>query len=55
VGQKDFVDFDDVRVYGVSNGRVKNLMDKENRLIAQSFLDSASLDISNEFSRLLDL
>ena len=55
MGQKDFVDFDDVRVYGVSNGRVKNLMDKENRLIAQSFLDSASLDISNEFSRLLDL
>ncbi|MBO7060573.1 MAG: AAA family ATPase [Fibrobacter sp.] len=55
VGQKDFVDFDDVRVYGVSNGRVKNLMDKESRLIAQSFLDSASLDISNEFSRLLDL
>lgn len=55
VGQKDFVNFDDVRVYGVSNGRVKNLMDKENRLIAQSFLDSASLDISNEFSRLLDL
>ncbi len=55
VGQKDFVDFDDVRVYGVNNGRVKNLMDKESRLIAQSFLDSVSLDISNEFSRLLDL
>ena len=42
VGQKDFIDFDEVRVYGVNNGRVKNLMDKENRLIAQSFLDSAS-------------
>ena len=55
VGQKDFIDFDEVRVFGVTNGRVKNLMDKESRLIAQSFLDSASLDISNEFSRLLDL
>ncbi len=55
VGQRDFVDFDDVRVYGVNNGRIKNLLDRENRLIAQSFLDSASVDISNEFSQLLEV
>jgi len=55
VGQSDFVNFDDVRVYGVNNGRVKNLLDRENRLIAQSFLDSVSVDISNEFSQLLEV
>jgi predicted ATPase len=55
VGQSDFINFEDVRVYGVSNGRVKSLLDRENRLIAQSFLDSVSVDISNEFSQLLEV
>ena len=55
VGQEDFFNFDDLCVCGVSDGTVKNLLDKENRLIAQSFLDSVSLDISNEFSQLLDV
>ena len=53
--QADFVNFEDVSVYGIDKGRAKTLLDKENRLISQSFLDSASIDISNEFSRLLDV
>lgn len=55
VGQKDFFIYDDLCVYGVKNGRIRNLLDNENRLIAQSFLDSTSLDIANEFSQLLDI
>ena len=55
VRQKDFFNFDDLCVYGVNKGRVRNLLDNENRLIAQSFLDSTSLDIANEFSKLLDI
>ena len=53
--QTDYVNFEDVSVYGIDKGRAKTLLDKENRLISQSFLDSASIDISKEFSRLLDV
>ena len=53
--QGDFINFDEVRVYGIDKGRAKNLLDKENRLISQSFLDSVSMDISNEFGQLLSV
>jgi hypothetical protein len=55
VGQSDFMNFDEISVYGINNGRVKSLLDEENRLIAQSFLDSVSIDISKEFSDLIDV
>lgn len=55
VGQSDFINFDEISVYGINNGRVKSLLDKENRLIAQSFLDSVSIDISKEFSNLINV
>jgi hypothetical protein len=55
VGQSDFMNYDEISVYGINNGRVKSLLDGENRLIAQSFLDSVSIDISKEFSDLIDV
>jgi hypothetical protein len=55
VGQSDFMNFDEISVYGINNGRVKSLLDEENRLIAQSFLDSVSIDISKEFSNLINV
>jgi AAA15 family ATPase/GTPase len=55
VGQSDFMNFDEISVYGINNGLVKSLLDEDNRLIAQSFLDSVSIDISKEFSDLIDV
>ena len=49
------MNFDEISVYGINNGRVNSLLDGENRLIAQSFLDSVSIDISKEFSNLINI
>lgn len=53
--QSDFLSFDDLCVLGVNDGRARSILDKDSRLISQSFLDSVSLDISNEFGRLLEV
>lgn len=55
VGQEHFIDFRNISVYGIKNGRVKSLLDHENRLISQTALDSVSVDISSEFGRLLNV
>lgn len=55
MGQSDFVAFDDLSVYAIEKGRVKSLLDEESKLIDQTALDAVSLEISQEFSRLLDI
>lgn len=55
MGQTDFIAFDDLSVYALDKGKVKSLLDEESKLIDQSALDSVSLEISQEFSRLLDI
>jgi predicted ATP-dependent endonuclease of OLD family len=55
LGRVAFVDFEDISVYAMMDGRVKTIKDEELRLISQSALDSASDDISEDFSKLLEL
>lgn len=49
------IDYDSVSVYAIENGKCKSIKDSEHRLIAQSSLDAASDDISDDFSKLLEL
>lgn len=55
LGSDAFIGFDDISVYAMIDGRVKTIKDEELRLISQSALDSASDDISEDFSKLLEL
>jgi len=55
LGSDAFIGFDNISVYAVIDGRVKTIKDEELRLISQSALDSASDDISEDFSKLLEL
>lgn len=55
LGTSQFIQFDDVRVYSIQNGKTKNIMDKEFNLISQSQLDSVSDVISKDFSKMLEL
>ena len=55
LGGDAFIDFDSISVYAMMDGRVKSIKDDELRLISQSALDSASDDISEDFSKLLEL
>lgn len=50
-----YIDYDEINVYTIANGCVKSIKDNEDRLIVQSALDSASDNISNDFSKLLEL
>ena len=55
LGSNAFIDYDSISVYAMMDGRVKNIKDEELRLISQSALDSVSDDISEDFSKLLEL
>lgn len=55
LGSDAFIGFDNISVYAMVDGRVKTIKDEELRLISQSALDSASDDISEDFSKLLEL
>jgi predicted ATPase len=55
LGSDAFIGFDNISVYAMMDGRVKTIKDEELRLISQSALDSASDDISEDFSKLLEL
>jgi len=55
LGSNAFIDYDHISVYAMMDGRVKTIKDEELRLISQSALDSASDDISEDFSKLLEL
>lgn len=55
LGNGRYISYDQISVYSMANGHAKSIKDKEFRLISQSALDSASDDISKDFSKLLDL
>lgn len=55
LGSDACISFDSISVYAMMDGRVKSIKDEELRLISQSALDSASDDISEDFSKLLEL
>jgi predicted ATPase len=47
--------FDDISVFLMENGKIKDIMDYENRLIDADPIDDVSEVISKEFSQLLDI
>lgn len=54
VGKSSTISFEDINVYAVDNGTVKDIKDYDLRLIAQTDLDAASDTISSDFSKLLE-
>lgn len=55
VGKGMFVSPDDLTAYEINDGSAKSIIDDETGLISADALDSASIDIEREFSKLLDL
>ena len=55
LGEDEIVEYEKISVYAMKDGHARNIMDDELRLISQSALDAASDDISEDFSKLLDL
>ncbi len=55
IGKKSTVPFENINVYSVSNGTVKEIKDNELRLISQNDLDAVSDIISSDFSNLISL
>ena len=55
LGSEDTVEYKNISVYAIKDGYARTIMDDELRLISQSALDAASDDISEDFSKLLDL
>ena len=55
LGSEDVVELKSISVYSMKDGHARSIMDEELRLISQSALDSASDDISEDFSKLLEL
>ena len=54
VGDSAAISFEDINVYAVDNGTVKDIKDYELRLISQTELDAASDAIASDFSKLLE-
>ena len=54
VGKSAAIQFEDINVYAVDNGTVKDIKDYDLRLIFQTDLDAASDTISSDFSKLLE-
>lgn len=55
LGCEHYIGYEDISVYAMKDGRIKSIKDDEMRLISQSALDAASDDISEDFSKLLEL
>jgi hypothetical protein len=55
IGKKSVVPFENISVYSVSGGKVKDIKDHELRLISQNDLDAVSDIISSDFSNLISL
>lgn len=54
VGKSSAISFEDINVYAVDNGTVKDIKDYDLRLISQTDLDAASDTIASDFSKLLE-
>lgn len=55
ISERLFIDFTDVGAYKVGNGYVKDIMDKDSRMIDVTEIDECSRDINNTFDRLLSI
>lgn len=55
LGDDEIVEYEKISVYAMKDGHARSIMDDELRLISQSALDAASDDISEDFSKLIDL
>ena len=55
LGDNEVVEYEKISVYSMKDGHARSIMDDELRLISQSALDAASDDISEDFSKLIDL
>jgi len=47
--------FEDVKAYTMSNGVLKSVLDKKNKLIGPEIIDAVSTEFENEYSELLDI
>ena len=54
VGKASAISFEDINVYAVDKGTVKDIKDYDLRLISQTDLDAASDTIASDFSKLLE-
>lgn len=54
VGKASAISFEDINVYAVDNGTIKDIKDYDLRLISQTDLDAASDTIASDFSKLLE-
>jgi predicted ATPase len=55
IDAKNAFDIKDVAAFSLSDGRLKNLISKENELIDTNIIDDISNEINNEFIKLLDV
>lgn len=55
LGDDEVVEYENISVYAIKDGHARSIKDDELRLISQSALDAASDDISEDFSKLIDL
>lgn len=55
LGDNEVIEYEKISVYSMKDGHARSIMDDELRLISQSALDAASDDISEDFSKLIDL
>ncbi len=54
IGKASAISFEDINVYAVDNGTVKDIKDYDLHLISQTDLDAASDTIASDFSKLLE-
>lgn len=55
INEQEQLESEFFKVYSLKNGQKVDLIDKENRIISQSILDSVSDEISLQFDKLLDV
>jgi AAA ATPase domain len=55
IPQKYWIDLDDFAAYHFENGTAKSIVGKETGLISENELDSASLDINDDFNRIMEI
>jgi AAA15 family ATPase/GTPase len=55
IRKEKWIDFDDISVFFIENGQLKDIKNYENQLIEAEPIDAVSNEISSEFEKLLDL
>jgi len=55
IDKDKWVDFENVSVYYLENGKCQSVLDDEDRLINATFIDKVSDDIGKKFNKLIDI